>query len=66
VRIRLGSWCQINSIIIDKTGALVNVERHDYLPFGEELTTQGLCNTMPGYLGDTVKLIFEAEIVFAS
>jgi hypothetical protein len=24
-------------IIIDKTGSLANVKRHDYLPFGEEL-----------------------------
>jgi len=29
-------------MIIDQTGTLANVKRHDYLPFGEELTaTQG-------------------------
>jgi RHS repeat-associated protein len=42
-------------MVFDKTGALANVKRHDYLPFGEELyasvglrsTTQGY--TAPGY-----------------
>jgi RHS repeat-associated protein len=45
-------------IIIDKTGALANVKRHDYLPFGEELTTQGLRSTTPGYSGDNVRQKF--------
>ncbi len=45
-------------IILDKTGALANVKRHDYLPFGEELTTQGLRNTIPGYSGDTLRQKF--------
>jgi RHS repeat-associated protein len=37
-------------IIIDKTGALANVTRHDYLPFGEELFADtGLRTTTQGY-----------------
>jgi RHS repeat-associated protein len=37
-------------MVFDKSGLLANVRRHDYLPFGEELTaTQGLRSTTPGY-----------------
>jgi RHS repeat-associated protein len=37
-------------MIFDKTGALATVRRHDYLPFGEELSAgQGLRSTTPGY-----------------
>ncbi len=36
-------------MIFDKTGALANVKRHDYLPFGEELmASQGLRTALPG------------------
>jgi hypothetical protein len=45
-------------IIIDKTGTLATVKRHDYLPFGEELTTQGLRSTTPGYSGDNLRQKF--------
>jgi len=45
-------------MILDKTGSLANLKRHDYLPFGEELTTQGLRNTMPGYSGDSIRQQF--------
>ncbi len=48
-------------IIIDQTGTLANVKRHDYLPFGEELTTQGLRDTMPGYSGDNVRQKFTSK-----
>jgi RHS repeat-associated protein len=54
-------------IIIDKSGALASLKRHDYLPFGEELTTQGLRNTMPGYAsypgdaGDNVRQKFTSK-----
>ena len=42
-------------MVFDKTGALANVKRHDYLPFGEELfATQGLRTTALGYSGDNV------------
>jgi RHS repeat-associated protein len=34
------------------------VKRHDYLPFGEELTTQGLRSTTPGYSGDNLRQKF--------
>jgi RHS repeat-associated protein len=38
-------------MIIDKTGSLANVKRHDYLPFGEELyADQGQRTTALGYL----------------
>lgn len=37
-------------MVLDKSGTLANVKRHDYLPFGEEITgTQGLRSTTPGY-----------------
>jgi RHS repeat-associated protein len=37
-------------MIFDKTGALANVKRHDYLPFGEELSAVvGLRSSSMGY-----------------
>ncbi len=37
-------------MIFDKTGSLANTKRHDYLPFGEELTAnQGLRTIAQGY-----------------
>ena len=36
-------------MIFDKSGSLAGVKRHDYLPFGEELSSQGVRNTTPGY-----------------
>jgi RHS repeat-associated protein len=36
-------------IVFDKTGALATAKRHDYLPFGEELASQGLRGSTPGY-----------------
>jgi RHS repeat-associated protein len=49
-------------IIIDKTGALANVKRHDYLPFGEELSVgQGLRTTALGYTGDNVRQKFTSK-----
>jgi len=37
-------------MIFDKTGALANVKRHDYLPFGEELSSVvGLRSSSQGY-----------------
>jgi YD repeat-containing protein len=37
-------------MVFDKTGALANVKRHDYLPFGEELSAgQGIRSTTLGY-----------------
>ena len=50
-------------IIIDKTGSLANVKRHDYLPFGEELfAPTGGRSTAQGYApGDGVRQQFTAE-----
>lgn len=49
-------------IIIDKTGALANVKRHDYLPFGEELFANQFGRTeQQGYVingADTVRRKF--------
>jgi RHS repeat-associated protein len=37
-------------MIFDKTGSLLNTKRHDYLPFGEELTTgTGSRSSVQGY-----------------
>lgn len=45
-------------MIFDKTGSLANTKRHDYLPFGEELTTQGLRTTQLGYTADNLRQKF--------
>ncbi len=43
-------------MIIDKSGALANVKRHDYLPFGEELFPgTGGRTTVQGYAGDNLR-----------
>jgi RHS repeat-associated protein len=49
-------------MIFDKTGSLVNVKRHDYLPFGEELSAgQGLRGTTLGYTADAVRQKFTSK-----
>jgi RHS repeat-associated protein len=49
-------------MIIDKTGALANVMRHDYLPFGEELIAgQGSRTTGQGYGADNVRQKFTSK-----
>ena len=47
-------------IVVDKTGSLAGVSRHDYLPFGEDLSTSSsLRANAPGYSGgDTVRRKF--------
>ncbi|MCM3874260.1 MAG: RHS repeat-associated core domain-containing protein, partial [Pyrinomonadaceae bacterium] len=46
-------------MVIDKTGSLANVKRHDYLPFGEELVAlQGVRTTGLGYIADTIRQKF--------
>ena len=46
-------------MIIDQTGALANIKRHDYLPFGEELfAPTGGRTTALGYVGDNVRQQF--------
>src|SRR5437762_5866190 len=42
-------------MIFDQSGSLATVSRHDYLPFGEELTTQGGRTPGLGYGGDTTR-----------
>jgi RHS repeat-associated protein len=45
-------------IVIDQTGSLSNITRHDYLPFGEELNI-GLRTPLLGYsVGDSIRQQF--------
>jgi RHS repeat-associated protein len=49
-------------IILDQTGALANVKRHDYLPFGEELFAgTGGRTVAQGYAGDGVRQQFTSK-----
>ena len=50
-------------IILDQTGSFANVRRHDYLPFGEELSAgAGGRNTTMGYAaGDGVRQQFTSK-----
>jgi RHS repeat-associated protein len=49
-------------LVIDKTGSLAGVKRHDYLPFGEELTNQGPRTTALGYsVADGVRQKFTSQ-----
>jgi RHS repeat-associated protein len=49
-------------MIFDKSGALANVKRHDYLPFGEELFAGvGGRTTQNGYSADTVRQKFTSK-----
>src|SRR5882672_10882304 len=41
-------------MIFDQSGSLANTSRHDYLPFGEDLTVGGR-TTSQGYTGDSVR-----------
>src|SRR5437764_5535542 len=45
-------------MIFDQSGSLASVSRHDYLPFGDELTTQGGRSPQLGYGGDTTRQKF--------
>jgi RHS repeat-associated protein len=44
-------------MILDQSGSLSGVSRHDYLPFGEELTLNGR-NSSNGYGGDSTRQKF--------
>ena len=49
-------------MILDKTGSLANVKRHDYLPFGEELVSQqGVRTGTQGYSTDAVRQKFTQQ-----
>ena len=50
-------------LILDQTGSLANIKRHDYLPFGEELFTgTGARTTTIGYTGsDGVRQHFTSK-----
>ncbi len=49
-------------MILDASGSLANVSRHDYLPFGEELTAgTGGRTTAQGYVGDNTRQKFSQK-----
>ena len=49
-------------MVIDQTGSLANLKRHDYLPFGEELFAEtGGRTVAQGYAGDGVRQQFTAK-----
>jgi RHS repeat-associated protein len=49
-------------IVLDQTGSLVTVKRHDYLPFGEELVAgTGGRTVAQGYSGDGVRQQFTSK-----
>jgi len=45
-------------MVVDLSGSLQSIRRHDYLPFGEELTNQGGRTSGEGYAGDHVRQQF--------
>jgi RHS repeat-associated protein len=46
-------------MVVERTGSLSGVRRHDYLPFGEEIGADGSWRTAGrGYAGDTVRQQF--------
>ncbi len=46
-------------MVIDQTGSLSGVKRHDYLPFGEEIPSDATWRTIArGYVGDNVRQEF--------
>lgn len=48
-------------MIIDATGSLAGMKRHDYLPFGEDLVALGLRTTTLGYAGDNTRQKFTQQ-----
>jgi RHS repeat-associated protein len=54
VRDRVGS----PRMIVDKSGSLASVKRHDYLPFGEELTVGQARTPAVGFTGDDTRQKF--------
>jgi hypothetical protein len=49
-------------MILDQTGALASIKRHDYLPFGEELFAgSGGRTTAQGYSGDNIRQQFTSK-----
>ena len=49
-------------MIVNKSGSLASVKRHDYLPFGEELSAgMGGRTTTQGYTGDSVRQKFTSK-----
>ncbi len=48
-------------MIFDLTGSLASTRRHDYLPFGEELSTQSGRNSAQGYVADDTRQQFTSQ-----
>ncbi len=47
-------------MVFDKTGSLANMKRHDYLPFGEEISAFGGRTPAQGYVADGIRQQFTA------
>ncbi len=45
-------------MVFDKTGSLANMKRHDYLPFGEEISAFGGRTSAQGYTPDGIRQQF--------
>lgn len=46
-------------MVVDRSGSLAGIRRHDYLPFGEELSAGvGIRSASLGYVGDSVRQKF--------
>jgi RHS repeat-associated protein len=48
-------------MVVDQSGSLAGIERHDYLPFGEDLAGVGIRNSINGYGGDLVRQKFTGD-----
>lgn len=49
-------------MVIDKTGSLSGIKRHDYLPFGEEIGANvGIRSAGNGYTADQIKQKFTGK-----
>src|SRR6266511_3878208 len=49
-------------MVVDRTGSLAGIKRHDFLPFGEELSAGiGIRSASNGYSGDSVRQKFGSK-----
>jgi RHS repeat-associated protein len=48
-------------MIVNKSGSLASIKRHDYLPFGEELSGRGSRTAAMGYTVDSVRQRFTSK-----
>lgn len=48
-------------MVVDESGSLAGITRHDYLPFGEEVAGVGIRNASNGYRGDSARQKFTGK-----